>query len=83
MPGVHAICSESVLFTYPYAPHGAFTGNNRRFVKEELPKIQYANPTLTIEVDKFPKAVADTWQSSLLMEFGEQLFLRLSLSLGS
>ncbi|KAF9649969.1 hypothetical protein BDM02DRAFT_3165853 [Thelephora ganbajun] len=41
----------------------------RHFVKEELPRIQYINPTIGIEVSKIPKAEADTWQSSLLMEF--------------
>ncbi|KAF9779838.1 hypothetical protein BJ322DRAFT_1012710 [Thelephora terrestris] len=41
----------------------------RHFVKEELPRIRYVNPTIAIEVDKFPKTEADTWQSSLVMEF--------------
>jgi len=40
-------------------------------VKEELPKIQYANPMIAIEVNKVPKIEADTWQSGLYMEFGE------------
>ena len=46
-------------------------------MRGELPIIQYANPTLPIKVNKVPKSEADTWQSSLLMEFGESLrFLR-------
>ena len=45
-------------------------GYCRYFVKEELPGIRYANPKMAIEVDRFPKDKADTWQSSLLMEFG-------------
>ena len=44
----------------------------RHFV-EELPRIRYANPTIAIEVSRIPKAIEDTWQSSLLMEFGESL----------
>jgi len=31
--------------------------------------IQYANPTIAIEVSRIPKAKEDTWRSSLLMEF--------------
>ena len=42
-------------------------------MKDELPRIQYVNPTIAIEVKRFPKAEEDTWQSSLLMEFGESL----------
>ena len=50
-------------------------GNYRHFAKEELPRIQYANPTIAIEVNKVPKIEADTWQSSLYMEFGESLLV--------
>ena len=48
-------------------------GNCRHFVKEELPRIQYANPTLAIEVSKVLMSREDTWQSSLIMEFGKFL----------
>ena len=48
-------------------------GNYRHFVRDELPRIQYANPTIAIEVNTVPKIEADTWQSSLYMEFGESL----------
>ena len=48
-------------------------GNCRHFVKDELPRIQYANPALAIEVSKVPKPKEDTWQSSLIMEFSKFL----------
>jgi hypothetical protein len=51
--------------------HHASVGNYRHFVKDELPRIQFANPKIAIEVNKYPKSEVDTWQSSLSMEFGE------------
>jgi len=44
-------------------------------VKEELPRIRYANPTIAIEVNKVVRIKEDTWQSSLTMEFGEFLLV--------
>lgn len=44
-------------------------------MKDELQRVRYANPTITIEVKKYPKFEADTWQSSLSMEFGEFLLV--------
>ena len=79
MPGASSNSRHSVLCTYPDVLHDALVANCRHFVKEELPRIRYSNPTLAIEVDKFPKTEADTWQSSLVMEFGEPLLLHFSL----
>jgi len=58
------------LVAFSLYPH---SDNYRHFAKEELPRIQYANPTIAIEVSKVPKSEADTWQSSLFMEFGKSL----------
>lgn len=74
MLGAFAISSNglvvSTLRAYSDALHDASVGNHRHFVKEDLPRIRYANPTLAIEVNKLPKTETDTWKSSLLMEFG-------------
>ena len=43
-------------------------------MKDELPRIQYANPRIAIEVNRIPKAKEDTWQSSMSMEFGKFLW---------
>jgi len=59
------------LHAYPNALRGVLVENNRHFVKDELPRIQYANPTIAIEVNRIPKAKEDTWQSSVSMEFGK------------
>jgi len=59
------------LYAHPDALRDVSVGNYRHFVKDELPRIQYANPTIAIEVNKVPKIEADTWQSGLYMEFGE------------
>jgi small subunit ribosomal protein S25 len=40
------------------------------FLKHELPRIQYANPALTIEVNKVPRDIADTWAPELELTFG-------------
>lgn len=61
----------SSLRSYSGILRGGSVGNDRHFVKDELPRIQYANPTIAIEVNRIPKAKEDTWQSSLSMEFGE------------
>jgi small subunit ribosomal protein S25 len=42
----------------------------RHFVKEELPRIRYANPTLNIEVFKVPKSKTDIWQPEMSVKFG-------------
>jgi small subunit ribosomal protein S25 len=47
-------------------------------VKENLPRIRYANPTLGIEVNKVPKSPADTWKPEMTLEYRTCL-LRFSL----
>ena len=46
----------------------------RHFIKEDLPRIQYANPDLTISVDKLPRSAGDTWRAQMLLEFSACLF---------
>jgi small subunit ribosomal protein S25 len=41
----------------------------RHFVKEQLPRIQYVNPDLQIEVTKVPKSKSDVWRPEMLLEF--------------
>ncbi|ESK95561.1 hypothetical protein Moror_12635 [Moniliophthora roreri MCA 2997] len=41
----------------------------RHFVKEELPRIRYANPLLKIEVDKAPKLREEQWRPEMELEF--------------
>ena len=53
--------------------YNSLVGNYRHFMREDLPRIRYANPAITIEIQKIPKSKADTWQSSLSMEFSESL----------
>jgi len=59
------------MYAYSDVLYDSSVGNSRHFVKDELPRIQYTNPTIAIEVSKIPKAEEDTWQSSLSMEFRE------------
>ena len=61
------------LYGHSDALYDVSVGNYRHFVKDELPRIQYANPKIAIEVNKVPKIEADTWQFSLYMEFGDSL----------
>ncbi|KAK7041790.1 hypothetical protein VNI00_009079 [Paramarasmius palmivorus] len=41
----------------------------RHFVKDELPRIQFANPSLTVEVDKAPKLREEMWKPEMEVVF--------------
>ncbi|KAH9949470.1 hypothetical protein B0H21DRAFT_728083 [Amylocystis lapponica] len=43
----------------------------RHFVKEDLPRIKYANPAVDIQVNKVPKTAAELWQPEMAVEFGD------------
>ncbi|KAI0369860.1 hypothetical protein BV20DRAFT_967190 [Pilatotrama ljubarskyi] len=40
----------------------------RHFVKEDLPRIRYANPTVDIQVDKKLKTKEETWKPEMVVE---------------
>ncbi len=42
----------------------------RQFVKEELPRIRWVNPKLTIELQKVRKTPAEKWRPELEVELG-------------
>ena len=69
----HSFNDSTTFEPHPDALYVTFVENCRHFVKEELPRIRYANPALAIEVSKVPKSQEDTWQSSLIMEFSKFL----------
>ncbi|EJD04502.1 uncharacterized protein FOMMEDRAFT_83782 [Fomitiporia mediterranea MF3/22] len=41
----------------------------RHFIKEDLPRIRYANPDLAIQIEKIPRSLGDKWPAELLLEF--------------
>lgn len=43
----------------------------RHFVKEDLPRIRYVNPTVDIQVNKIPKTPEEVWQPEMAIEFRE------------
>jgi len=43
----------------------------RHFLKEDLPRIRYANPRLDITVDKKPKTAEEAWSPELVLEFAD------------
>lgn len=45
------------------------TQYSRHFLKEDMPRIRYANPNLNIEVSKLPRTVGDTWKPEMVLEF--------------
>lgn len=47
----------------------------RHFVKEELPRIRWANPLLDISLNRVPKAREETWTPQATIEFGMFLFV--------
>ena len=46
----------------------------RHFVKEDLPRIRYANPAIDIEVTKMLKSKEDTWKPEMLVELSALSF---------
>lgn len=50
----------------------------RHFVKEELPRIRWANPLLDIAVHRVPKTRQEKWAPHATVEFGESAFFFLS-----
>ncbi|KAI1790489.1 hypothetical protein LXA43DRAFT_1095438 [Ganoderma leucocontextum] len=56
---------KSLKLTYAYRNDhfGA-----RHFVKEDLPRIQYANPAADIRVNKLPRTKLDTWKPEIVVE---------------
>ncbi|KAF9466895.1 hypothetical protein BDZ94DRAFT_1125798, partial [Collybia nuda] len=51
----------------------------RHFVKEQLPRIRYANPVLNIQVEKVRKTAQEAWRPEMELEFtnGQQKTLDL------
>jgi small subunit ribosomal protein S25 len=39
------------------------------FMKEDLPRIRYANPNIGIRVNKLPKTSDEAWKPELVLEF--------------
>ncbi|KAI0063064.1 hypothetical protein BV25DRAFT_1802657 [Artomyces pyxidatus] len=43
----------------------------RHFLKEDMPRIRYANPKVDIAVTKLPKTKEETWKPELVLEFSD------------
>jgi len=43
----------------------------RHFLKEDLPRIRYANPKIDIQVNKLVKIKEETWQPELVLDFSD------------
>ncbi|KAF8266636.1 hypothetical protein EI94DRAFT_1802830 [Lactarius quietus] len=43
----------------------------RHFLKEEMPRIRYANPKIDIQVNKLPKTKEEAWKPELVLEFSD------------
>ena len=44
-------------------------------MKEDLPRIRYANPSINVYVDKKPKTKEETWNPEMVVELRAQLTL--------
>ena len=40
-------------------------------MKEELPKVQFANPELDVRVNKVPRSPQDSWKAEMQLDFSE------------
>lgn len=47
----------------------------RHFVKDELPRVAYNNPSLAIDVQRKEKAKEENWDPELVIELGDHSFL--------
>lgn len=47
----------------------------RHFVKEDLPRIRYANPAIDIQVTKLLKTKEETWKPEMVVELSAFLLL--------
>ena len=47
----------------------------RHFVKEDLPRIRYANPAIDIQVTKLLKTKEETWKPEMVVELSACLLL--------
>jgi len=52
----------------------------RHFLKEDLPRIRYANPKIDIRVNKLVKTKDEAWQPELVLEFSDGRKQSLNLS---
>ncbi|KAN0138627.1 hypothetical protein V8E53_003615 [Lactarius tabidus] len=43
----------------------------RHFLKEDMPRIRFANPKVDIRVNKLPKTVEEVWKPELVLEFSD------------
>ncbi|KAJ7596688.1 hypothetical protein C8J56DRAFT_737576, partial [Mycena floridula] len=67
-PTLHLPTTKSLKITY--ASHNDHFGA-RHFVKEQLPRIRYANPNLEIQVLKVKKSKEEQWRPQLDITFEE------------
>ena len=64
------LVSGTVVFSYWMAWWGIWKQFHvRHFVKNDLCRIQYANPDLKISVNKVPKSPEDTWLPEMVLVF--------------
>lgn len=43
--------------------------SHSHFLKEDMPRIRFANPKVDIRVNKLPKTVEEVWKPELVLEF--------------
>lgn len=61
-------CKVRLSFSCWHKSNGIDTSLCRHFVKNDLPRIRYANPRLEIEVDKIPKTKEESWKPEMTVE---------------
>ena len=47
--------------------------SKRHFLKEEVPRIAYVNPSLVIEVERKEKTKEENWDPELVVQFGMRI----------
>ncbi|KAF8584934.1 hypothetical protein K439DRAFT_1410432 [Ramaria rubella] len=74
IPTLPALRSLSLTYAFRNDHFGA-----RHFVKEDLPRIAYANPSLNIVLNKVEKKIQDTLTPELRMEFRDGSNFKISM----
>ena len=60
---VHGMLTASLRYPSPKS-----NCDGRHFVKEDLPRIQYANPAVSIQVNKQARTKIDSWKPEMIVE---------------
>jgi hypothetical protein len=70
LPCIYMKVCLHVFFTPPFFLCRGLIMSNRHFLKEDLPRIRFANPNLDIQVQQAKKTAEEKWRPEIELELG-------------